>query len=311
MYECVVLDGWRAKVASNSNDPPNSFHTSDLFIPHPAIPDAWKYLSRSDDRITLINGEKVLPIPFEHQVRQHELVREALLFGVGKPLPGLLVVPSSTSRHLSRAQFIKKIWPTIEIANSKAEAFGQISEEMVEVLDPTTDYPSTDKGTIIRAASYKRFAELIEAVYQRFEGDAGVDPSTKLTLTVAELEHFLLETLTARPKLKDIAIATDFFEAGVDSLQAIQIWSLLKRKINTGTAELGQNVLFEHPSIEALTKHLYALRTGETEEREDEIDVMSDLIAKYSHFDKHVPRAEEVVVSVQDKLVRYQRIMLI
>src|SRR4051794_8798126 len=71
-YECVVLDGLPSKVVSNSSNPPNSFRTKDLFSPHPTIPNAWKYLGRSDDRVTLVNGEKVLPLPFEHQVRQNE-----------------------------------------------------------------------------------------------------------------------------------------------------------------------------------------------------------------------------------------------
>lgn len=52
-YECVVLDGHGGKEVSNSDDPPNSFHTSDLFEPHPSLPNRWKFVGRIDDRITL------------------------------------------------------------------------------------------------------------------------------------------------------------------------------------------------------------------------------------------------------------------
>ena len=50
--ECAVLDGHRAKSISNSNEPPHSFHTSDLFVPHPTIENAWKFIGRADDRVT-------------------------------------------------------------------------------------------------------------------------------------------------------------------------------------------------------------------------------------------------------------------
>src|SRR4051812_943985 len=82
-FECVVLDGLPSKVTSNCDNPLNSFATSDLFTNHPTIPNAWKYLGRLDDRVTLVNGEKVLPITYEHQIRENEYVREACVFGVG------------------------------------------------------------------------------------------------------------------------------------------------------------------------------------------------------------------------------------
>ncbi len=79
--EAIVLDGLKSKVISNSDDPPNSYHTSDLFVPHHMISDAWKFVGRLDDRITLLNGEKVLPLPIEGRIRRNPLVKEAVMFG--------------------------------------------------------------------------------------------------------------------------------------------------------------------------------------------------------------------------------------
>ncbi|GAB7348312.1 hypothetical protein MBLNU459_g6290t2 [Dothideomycetes sp. NU459] len=295
-FECVVLDGWRSKVTSNSDDPPNSFHTSDLFQPHPDIPNAWRYVARSDDRITLFNGEKVLPIPIEHQIRQNVFVKEALVFGNGKALPGLLVVPSERGTKLSKEEFIKQIWPSIVLANKRSEGFSQISEEMIEVLDTNTDYPATDKGTIIRAASYKRFSSLIDAVYKRFENGAGSGPSAKLTLSVSELESFLLQKIEARSNLKSLAATTDFFDAGVDSLQAITIWAYLNKSLDVGKAQLGQNVLFEYPTVERLAQHLYGLRIGMTTKQEDETGIMQELITKYTQFERSSSKSSEVIL---------------
>jgi len=79
-YELVLLEGLKSKILSNSDEPPNSLHTRDLFKPHPSIADAWKYVGRVDDRITLLNGEKVLPLPMECRIKNDPIVRDAIVF---------------------------------------------------------------------------------------------------------------------------------------------------------------------------------------------------------------------------------------
>lgn len=155
--ECIVLDGHRAKQLSNSDSPPNSFHTSDLFIAHPTIANAWKFLGRSDDRVTLLNGEKVLPLPIEGAIVQHPLVKEAVVFGVDRPVPGLLLFKSLEAGDMGDEEVLEKVWPTIEEANSRSEAFSQIGKDMVIVLDEQVPIPSTDKSTFKRAQVRTRF----------------------------------------------------------------------------------------------------------------------------------------------------------
>ena len=84
-FEFVFLKDHPGRIVSNSDDPPKSFHSRDIFTPHKTITGAWKYLGRLDDRITLMNGEKVLPLPIEGSVRRHKLGREAVVFGLGEP----------------------------------------------------------------------------------------------------------------------------------------------------------------------------------------------------------------------------------
>jgi len=295
-FECICLDGLPAKVTSNSSDPPNSFRTSDTFIPHPTIYNAWKYLGRIDDRVTLVNGEKVLPVPIEHQVRQNEYVREALIFGIGRSFPGMLIVPSEKAMGMDKNSIFDICWPSIEIANSKSEGFSQIQKEMVEILEPCADYPATDKGTMIRLASYRKFEEVINAVYDRFESGAEIESGAKLALSFDELKLYLLKLFTTELEFPDILENTDFFDAGVDSLQAIKARSFLKRELDLGTADVDQNVVFEHPNVESLAAHLFALRTGEEVEQESEITAMSQLIQKYSTFEAHLQPRQEVII---------------
>lgn len=284
-FECMVSDGLPSKTTSNSDDPPRSYYTRDTFSPHPTIADAWRYLGRLDDRVTLMNGEKVLPIPYEHTIRQHDLVQEAVVFGVDRAIPGLMVVPSEKAASLSREEILNTLLPAIELANSRAEEFGRISPEMIEILDPGTEYPRTDKGTVIRAAFYRQFAQQIDDTYDRFARPQAV----LRALEYDDLLRYLLDLFRDKMGKPELETTTDFFEAGVDSRQAITARAQITREIDVGGKPVGSNVIFEYPNVERLAKHLYSLRTGSVEAEDDEISEMAQLIEKYSKFDGREP----------------------
>jgi hypothetical protein len=299
-FECVVLDGLPSKVVSNCNDPPNSFNTSDLFSPHPTISNAWKYLGRLDDRVTLVNGEKVLPIPYEHQIREHEFVREACVFGVGKALPGLIIVPSEKALGMSKKELHDSLWPVVQKANARVETFSQISPEMIEILEVGAEYPCTDKGTMIRAAFYRKFEDLINSIYHRFETPSAGGSEGGLVLDLEQLKQYLFNLFGNKLGFKGLNDSSDFFESGMDSLQAITARGIMMRELDLGSKNLGQNVVFEYPNFPALAEHLYSVRTGEESNQTDEIEVMRQLIQKYSTFSRHIPGPDmpegEVVV---------------
>ncbi|KAI9642093.1 hypothetical protein NHQ30_009964 [Ciborinia camelliae] len=287
-YESVFLPSLSQLVTSNSNDPPGSYHSKDIFSPHPTIPNAWKYLGRIDDRITLINGEKVLPTPIEGRIKHEVLVREAVVFGIQKALPGLLVIRSEAARDMSDEEFIDGIWPAIEEANANAESFSQIDRGMILILPAGTDYPVTDKGSIIRAQVYHNFADQIEDVYQRFEG---TEKGT-LELEGSELEEYILRMFVDDLGIQLSNAEDDFFAAGMDSLKSIQARGLLLKKLSMGgnIRKLSQNVVFESGNVVKLAKTLYAIRKGEdTTDKDDALEAMRKSIKKYSTFKPHNP----------------------
>ncbi|KAI3394095.1 hypothetical protein diail_3219 [Diaporthe ilicicola] len=279
-FECMVLDGLPSKTTSNSDDPPNSYYTRDTFSPHPTIPDAWRYLGRLDDRVTLVNGEKVLPIPYEHTIRQHDLVQEAVVFGVERAVPGLMVIPSEKAATLTKNEILEALQSKIELANSRAEEFGRISQEMIEILDAGTDYPRTDKGTVIRAAFYKQFAKQIDDTYERFAAPR----ANLLTVEHDELVKYLLDIFRVNLGVPNLESTTDFFEGGIDSRQAITARAQITRELDVGGNTVGSNVIFEYPNVELLAKHLLSLRTGVAVKADDELSAMAQLIEKYSDF---------------------------
>ena len=227
IHECVALDGLRSKSTINSQDPPNSFRTKDLFTPHPVHRHWWKFVSRLDDRLTLVNGEKVLPIPIEGRIRQESLVKEAIVFGDGKTVPGVLIFRADTASHLSDDEYLNSVWPAIEDANARAESFSRIPKELVVVVPAETTYAKTDKGTFIRAQVYDKFKNEIQNSYANFESGAEVGGS--IALPIPELEKYLLKRFREHLDVSLPSTDTDFFAYGIDSLQCMNMWSLMSR----------------------------------------------------------------------------------
>jgi acyl carrier protein len=285
--ELIVLNGLKSKNESNSDDPPNSFYTRDLFIQHPDMMDAWKFVGRLDDRITLANGEKVLPLPMEGRIRQNSLVKEAVIFGIGRDIPGLLVFRSLSAAQLSNEEFVSAIWPTIADANSHAEAFSQISRDLIISMQESAAYPQTDKGTIIRDKVYTTFASQIDQAYRKINETS----DTGLILMNEQLEDFLMEICSQRLEVHLPNAEADFFSAGVDSLKAIQLIGEIKKGLYLGTngSKLHQNVVYEKRNVVGLA-HFISLLQDREQQPEDshasytEETLIQDLVQKYTSF---------------------------
>ncbi|KAL2008408.1 hypothetical protein VTN00DRAFT_6602 [Thermoascus crustaceus] len=289
LYESVYLSGHPALTTSNSDDPPGSYHSRDVFAPHPTLPDRWKYITRLDDRITLVNGEKVLPLPIEGRIKQHPLVREAVMVGVNKTAPGLLIFRSEASNNLSDEEFLCSIWSTVEEANSRAEQFSQITREMIAILPLTARYPMTDKGSLIRAQVYSQFSGVIEDLYAKVERSDGT-----LELDIPATEAHLMKVCQKELGLSIPSPESGFFAMGVDSLKALHLRRLVLRYFKLGSKKLSLNVIFETGNICRLAEHIHSLQTGKERHAEDELSLMPSLIEKYSAFRKHVPHPASV-----------------
>lgn len=217
-YECIYLHGLESLVVSNSDDPPKSFHSKDIFVKHPKM-DAWKHIGRLDDRLTLINGEKVLPVPMEGRIRQDLLIRECCIFGTGKSIPGILVFKNDDSKNMSDEHFIDAIWPTVQKANAQAESFSQISKETIVPFGAEVDYPRTDKESIKRSQIYRVFANNMETMYKKL---AYASTGT-LQLDIPAMEEWIMKTFRENLGVQIPNPHDDFFAVGVNSLQAIQV----------------------------------------------------------------------------------------
>lgn len=121
-------------------------------------------------------------------------------------------------------------------------------------------------------------------------------------LNIPELEAFLLGKFRDELGVQIDSAESDIFSAGVDSLQTMRMWSIIKKELDLGgnRDQLSENVVFEKGNVRTLAKYLYSLRTSEGQEEVDEIQIMRDLTTRYSNFEKHSPavvgEGEEICV---------------
>lgn len=307
LFECSVLPGWPAKVASNMED--GSYATKDLFEPHPTLPRAWKYVARRDDTIKLINGEMFNPVSTEGAIRSSKDVAEAVIFGLGRDKAGVLIFPAPSTACKTETEILDAVWPVIETANQNVEAYGRISREMIKILPTEAECPKTDKGSIIRQAIYKQFAQEIDEVYDR--SDSASAEVKKMTLDELKdfIRHRVLAMLQSTMNITSLEDSTDFFQLGVDSLQSIQLRSDIIRMVDIGQAKLRQTVVFDYPSVDQLSSYLFTLSSGSEVQVEQPVEVeMRALINKYSQKSRRQqseaapPRSSILVTGVTGSL---------
>jgi aryl carrier-like protein len=309
-YEFVLLPGWPYLNATNSDDPPGSIHTSDVFTPHPTIPRAWKFVYRLDDRVTLATGEKVLPIPFEGRLRQENLVKEAVVFGLNRVVPGLLLFKSGAAHDMDDTSFLDAVWPAVQDANSQAESFGRIMRNMVVPIPATTSYPVADKGSIMCSRLYRASEAEIDAAYRHLESPTpvlkttfvlGPDPSRE------ELQIWFLQQCHELLGLQLIDENDDLYEAGCDSLRATQLSSLVRSILPPESAsQVSLNTIYAAGTVKRLVTVIVSMMAGkhtlDAQYHIDQIEVMQSMIAKYSKFEQpslatDVKESSKVVVS--------------
>ncbi|KAJ7623485.1 L-aminoadipate-semialdehyde dehydrogenase [Roridomyces roridus] len=294
-FEAVVKDGYPPKIETNRPD--GSYATKDLFQRHPVHSNWYKYIGRLDDTLVHTLGEKTNPVPIELCIRGNSpYVTEAIVFGAGKPQTGCLILPSELGKDLGRAEFLDNLWPVVEQANAEAPTHSRLLPEMVEILPYETQIPVATKMSILRPACYAKFKDIIDDVYKRFEAEG--DESSKLRLgSKPELEDFIMGAIAQAlgpAKAANIDRTVDLFAFGVDSLQGTRIRNVLQRELWLGGSTLGQNVVYEHPSVAKLAEHILSLQSGAAAEEEDRHEAqMLAMVDKWvAHLDVHQPPAD-------------------
>ncbi|KAK0784708.1 putative NRPS-like protein biosynthetic cluster [Friedmanniomyces endolithicus] len=285
LAELVVLPGWPHMAKRNREDA--SYATSDLFAAHPEVPNAWRYHSRADSQLTLITGKKFDPAPLESSLVASStgLLDDVLIVGTGRPYPGALLFRSSKAEKLSDSELLEQVWPQVDKMNAESQDHARVGKAMlVPMLVLEKPLEKSSKGTILRGAAEKRFAEQIEAAYVQEDGEEGAEEVEDAQLV--ETIRGIVVSVKGRPeRLTD---TTDLFSFGVDSVAGMQIRGKLRRLLPPESKPLPINVVEDCGTIERLAEYIRRRRRGEEDVNgameQDEGELKRKLVDQYSNF---------------------------
>lgn len=238
------------------------YRIGDIYVPH-QTPDCWLYRGRSDDIIVFLTGEKTNPISMEEAVVKHPEVRSVLVIGAQRFQAALLVEPLTTEplSTSERAEFIERLWPTIQEANLQCPRHAQIKKSHIMFTIPEKPMQRAGKGTIQRRHTLALYTREIDALYEDADkvavtNEAGPAVSIDLRDSKA-LSKYIGELLVQIVDLKDFNDKDNFFIAGMDSLQAVQLTRSLKAALALPDLEI--STVYANPSISTITQAILKL----------------------------------------------------
>ncbi|KAI1473095.1 putative NRPS-like enzyme [Daldinia caldariorum] len=256
------------------------YRTRDLFEPHPTVADAWCWRARVDDVIVFLNGEKTNPIMMEQStVAKNPELSGAIVVGTQRFQAALLVEPVPTVAAIStadQAALIERIWPSIDEANSIAPAHARVEKSMILVTVPERPMIRTGKGTIQRDASVAQYSKEFDKLYSDANAileDEISDEMPNLTDTNM-VTQLIRDAILITTGWHDVADSTNFFDNGMDSLQALRITRALRRGLRRNNIAL--STVYQNPTIVQLKTAIITQRSGE-----DDGAIMQSLLSTY------------------------------
>lgn len=299
LFEFVVKPGWPHR--GKTNRPDGSFATADLFEAHPTVPHAWRYHSRADAQITLLNGKKFDPAPVESDLLASatgkKSLHDAMIFGTGREVPGILLFPRWNDGFVEGEEVITEVWPTIERMNSATQNHARIGRGYIVVVrgkgDEPAVLPKSSKGTILRGQAEDMFEAEIEGVYGEIRGPPYEAPNIPDSKVMEELSNLFNDVLG-----REISPTGDLFAQGVDSVVCVQLRKRIAQHFSLATDKsLPLNIIYDQGSIDQLATYILRCRVAGdvvvpggagNEEEQSEEQLMLDLVEKYRHSN-HCP----------------------
>ncbi|RAQ59689.1 NRPS-like enzyme [Aspergillus flavus] len=255
----------------------DEFSTKDLYRPHPTLADHWTCVGRADDIIVFSTGEKLNPVTIEGAVMGHPAVFSAQVVGSKQFHAALMIEPIQYPKSEEEKQhFLDDVWPTIEKVNAETVAHGVISRDDVFLADPQRPFPRAGKGTIQRSMVEKLYAADIEGFFDNSRDKLVIAVDLDVT-SETEFMHLVRDLVQSVFKIRQLDTEEDFFAAGLDSLQAIQLSrallvSLEKAGIKVSKEAAESRVIYAHPTVTQLAAYAFSLTA-----------ICSALVDKYIH----------------------------
>lgn len=235
------------------------WHTKDLFRPHPTKPNLWRFHGRTDDIIVLSNGSKFNPTPSEGIIAGHKLLSGAVIVGLGRFQPALLV-ELRDGVDLPSEAVIEDIWPTVQQANAQAPGHGIVIRSMIAVATAKR-FERAGKGTIIRKLTAENFRPEIEALYSEDSAltlGQGHSPVLTETSDLGAIQSYVRACIELSFPMPDLREDQDLYVLGLDSLKTVEIARILKTGIKMpDTSWLPTQAVYANPTVGKLAKFIH------------------------------------------------------
>lgn len=252
-------------------------------------------LGRNDDLLVLSTGEKVLPNKLEATLSRQDGVKTAVLFGQNREEVGVLVEPDVPLQKEDEDPFVERIWRVVQQENLSLDRHARVaSKGMIILKPPEKTFPRSDKGSVMRGETYKLFAKEIEEAYT-FSG-ASNSPSFPLTRHPEQIISSLRSMVETCVQDRELPVAKwtdsdDWFEQGMDSLEATRLTRMLSRVSNKddfpvlSCSTAHPSLIYQNPSFKALSEYLLAdtnLEEPSGSSSRSDLQQMLDLASKYT-----------------------------
>ncbi|KAI0684699.1 male sterility protein-domain-containing protein [Cytidiella melzeri] len=269
-YTLVVSPKIMAPPIINHEDP-HGFLASDLWMRHPdpSKSHLWKMAGRLDDIIVLSNGEKANGKQLETLLCSSPYVSQAVVFGAGRFLCGVILRPSAkyvlpVDDEGAKQAYLSQVWLYIDThVNKTVPRHSRLLQPLVLVEDPAHPFQYSDKGTVKKQTTLALYHEQIEQAYQTVE--QGQSPSVTNPPSPS-FDNVTVFTGLVRSQVSECLERTigdddDFFNAGLDSLLAVKLrFSIISALKEANVSEVvPHNVIYVHPTTTSLAHYLWSL----------------------------------------------------
>lgn len=256
------------------------YHTKDLYLEHPTIPNIWKFHGRLDDVIVLNNGEKFNPVTMEKIIEGDILVARAVVVGFGRFQTALLVEPDWS--HLDglglEINLIDMIWETVQKANRVSPAHGHVLKSKIALACRGKPFAATPKGSTQRKLVAEDYKDEIERLYSLPDVEElpfSLSPSADLS----SILQFVRNAVFHISDFDSCADNADLYNVGFDSLRTIQLASALR--VN-GFTKMNSEMIYMNPSIDSLAILLHGMLNGTEKSTLSRCEKIDRLVKKYT-----------------------------
>lgn len=273
------------------------WHTKDLFKPHPAKPNLWRYHGRTDDILVFSNGGKFSPIAAEALIQSHPFLAGAIIVGTARFQAALIIEPKSALDSAEEAHLVEQIWPTVEKANLQSPTQGRILRSMIAVALPEKPFARAGKGTVVRHLVTSAYASEIERLYAAVEAPEYPSLTTHSSHDLKAITGAVRRSVLS--VLGDVQISDrdNFFNCGLDSVKTVELVTSMRSAFSAGEhlfnpSLFSSRTIYKNPTVEVLSAAILKLVSTSPEKNEIDSGTASrrEIELLIEHYTNNLPR---------------------